>query len=49
MFLSFPPPHHFYWLARFPLHVLLTSPSEEMSNTQARHENDIKEKELKRT
>lgn len=25
--------HHFYWLARFPLHVLLTSPPEEMSNT----------------
>lgn len=46
---SVPLPHHFYWLAQFPLHVLLPSPPEEESNTQARNENDIKERELKST
>lgn len=29
--------HHFYCLARFLLHVILTSPPEEMSNTQTGH------------
>lgn len=45
-FLSFPLPHHFYWLAQLPLPCALTPPAEEMSSTHRLGRRTILKKEL---